>query len=140
MNKFLILITIIGFLMGCETTKTVSVTPADLYGSYILVGFDNTVLNSNDNHKQIKFAEGADNKLKIQGIICNTFIGQASLQRGQLMTDGLASTRMACTSTEDGVMENAFSNMFTNGVDVVLKGSNLTLRNTEHQFIYQKQH
>lgn len=133
------ILVVIGALAGCEATKTVNVKPDDLYGSYTLVSFDNATISSEDNHKQIKFAEGANNKVKIQGIICNTFIGQASLQKGQLITDGLASTRMACINSADGSMETAFGNMFTDGAHVLLKGTSLTLEGAGHQFIYQKQ-
>lgn len=138
MKKVILMAMILGGLAGCEATKTVNVTPTDLYGSYTLVSFDNARVNTEANAKQITFAEGADNKLKIQGIICNTFIGQASLQKGQLLTDGLASTRMLCVNTEDSAMESAFGSMFNGGPHVLLKGASLTLEGEGHQFIYQK--
>lgn len=126
-------------VVGCQTTKSTNLTVAELYGKYNLVNFDNEVVEISDRPMTIDFEPGVEGKLKVHGVLCNTFIGQAALNQGKLTSDGLASTRMACFREKEAAMETALGDMFKTGATVKLKGPQLILEGSGHIFTYQKQ-
>lgn len=125
-------------MAGCQMTKSTNLTTADLYGKYHLVSFDKEAVTDTDSAMSLELEAGGTNTLKVHGILCNTFIGQATLINGQLKSDGLASTRMACFREKQAMMENALGTMFKDGVKVQLKGGTLTLEGNNHSFVYEK--
>lgn len=126
-------------VVGCQTTKSTNLTVAELYGKYNLVNFDNEVVEISDRPMTIDFEPGVEGKLKVHGVLCNTFIGQVALNQGKLTSDGLASTRMACFREKEAAMETALGDMFKTGATVKLKGPQLILEGSGHTFTYQKQ-
>lgn len=127
------------FLTGCQTTKSTNLTVTDLYGTYRLVSFDQEAVAEASTSMGMTFEPGGSDLLKIHGVLCNTFIGQATLSNGQLKSDGLASTRMACFRQKEAIMENALGSMFREGVSVQLTSKTLTLTGNNHSFVYEKQ-
>lgn len=126
-------------ILGCQMTKSTNLTTADLYGKYHLVSFDQQSVADTDKSMNMEFESGGANVVKVHGVLCNTFIGQATLVNGQLKSDGLASTRMACFREKEAAMEKALGNMFKDGLTVKLKGHQLTLEGSGHSFVYEKQ-
>ncbi|AZS51442.1 META domain-containing protein [Entomomonas moraniae] len=138
-KKIVLIIAIAAFIVGCQMTKSTNLTTADLYGKYHLVSFDQEAITDVSTSMGIEFEQGGSDVLKVHGILCNTFIGQATLNNGQLKSDGLASTRMACFRQKEATMENALNVMFKEGAIVKLKGDELTLEDNNHSFVYKKQ-
>lgn len=139
MKKILMAVVVAILVVGCQTTKSTNLTVAELYGKYNLVNFDNEVVEISDRPMTIDFEPGVEGKLKVHGVLCNTFIGQAALNQGKLTSDGLASTRMACFREKEAAMETALGDMFKTGATVKLKGPQLILEGSGHTFTYQKQ-
>ncbi|MFD1259120.1 META domain-containing protein [Entomomonas asaccharolytica] len=139
MKKILMMLVVAALMIGCQTTKSANLTAVELYGKYNLVNFDNEVVATSDRPMTIDFEPGVEGKLKVHGILCNTFIGQAELNQGKLSSDGLASTRMACFREKEALMETALGDMFKTGATVKLKGTQLILEGGGHTFTYQKQ-
>lgn len=139
MKKILMAVVVAILVVGCQTTKSTNLTVAELYGKYNLVNFDNEVVEIADRPMTIDFEPGVEGKLKVHGVLCNTFIGQAALNQGKLTSDGLASTRMACFREKEAAMETALGDMFKTGATVKLKGPQLILEGSGHTFTYQKQ-
>ena len=139
MKKILMAVVVALLVVGCQTTKSTNLTVAELYGKYNLVNFDNEVVEASDRPMTIDFEPGVEGKLKVHGVLCNTFIGQAALNQGKLTSDGLASTRMACFREKEATMETALGDMFKTGATVKLKGPQLILEGSGHTFTYQKQ-
>lgn len=140
MKKLLLSAFILTTLMGCQMTKSTNLTPTDLYGKYNLVQFDQATVQKNlERPMTLGFEQGVDGKLKVHGVLCNTFMGQAELKEGKLISDGLASTRMACFREQEATMENALGAMFREGATVELTGTKLNVKGAGHTFIYEKQ-
>ncbi|UYZ84793.1 META domain-containing protein [Entomomonas sp. E2T0] len=139
MKKILMVVAVAALMVGCQTTKSTSLTVAELYGKYNLVNFDSEVVQASERPMTIGFEPGVEGKVKVHGVLCNTFIGQAVLNQGKLTSDGLASTRMACFREKEAAMETALGDMFKTGATVKLKGPQLILEGSGHTFTYQKQ-
>lgn len=139
-KKLLLSTTLLVFLIGCQMAKSTNLIPADLYGQYDLIQFDqNTLSKNSDRPMTISFEQGYEGKLKVSGILCNNFIGQANLNTGKLTSQGLASTRMSCFREKEATMENALNAMLAEGATLILKNTTLTIKGAGHQFIYKKQ-
>lgn len=139
MKKIILMMTTAAFIVGCQTAKSTNLTTTDLYGKYRLVSFDQEAITDATTSMGMSLESGGGDLLKIHGVLCNTFIGQATLSEGKLKSDGLASTRMACFRQKEAIMENALGGMFRDGVNVQLKGNTLTLTGNNHSFVYEKQ-
>lgn len=139
MKKVFFAAAILSVLVGCQTTKSTNLTPTDIYGNFQLVQFDTENIQSIERPMNIGFEQGLEGNLKVHGVLCNTFMGQAQLANGKLTSEeGLTSTRMACFREKEAAMETALGEMFRNGATVKLKGTTLTLEGTGHKFTYEK--
>lgn len=139
MKKIAMAVAMALLIVGCQTTKSTKLTAPELYGTYNLVNFDQELVEASERPMTIGFEPGVEGKVKVHGVLCNTFIGQAELNQGKLTSDGLASTRMACFRAKQAAMETALSDMFTNGAMVKMTGNQLILEGSGHTFTYQKQ-
>lgn len=140
MKKLLICALILTSLVGCQMTKSTNLTATDLYGKYTLVQFDQSPVEKVlDRPITLAFEQGPEGKLKVHGVLCNTFMGQAELKEGKLLSQGLASTRMACFREKEATMENALGTMFKEGATVELTGKTLSIAGAGHTFVYEKQ-
>lgn len=139
MKKVFVTVALAAAMVGCQTTKSTDLTSADLYGKYNLVNFDQEAITASGKPMTIGFEQGVNGKVKVYGVLCNTFMGEAELNQGKLTSDSLASTRMACFREKEAAMENAFGVMLKNGATIKVTGPQLMLEGSGHTFTYQKQ-
>lgn len=110
------------------------VSQADLAGEYVLKSFNGYSIPTT-NQPTIVFAPKGENEIDISIVVANRIRGSAVLDQNILTSEEpLMSTRMMGTE-EEANLEGAFNVGFQYGLEAVARGSEVTLKNQDCEFV-----
>ncbi|WP_455819523.1 META domain-containing protein [Pseudomonas cerasi] len=132
MKKSLLMLLGVVALMGCSQTRH---PEAELLANrlFTLSAVDGLAVKS---HEGIKPGIGFNESLRVSGVMCNRFLGQARLEQGRLTVPMLASTKMLCSDPLLNQWEQTLSEVLTKGAEVKLAEQTLTLKGSGHTLVY----
>lgn len=110
------------------------VSQVDLEGEYVLKSYNGYSVPTT-NQPTVVFAPKGDNEVEISILVANRIRGSAVLDQNILTSEEpLMSTRMMGTE-EEANLEGAFNVGFQYGLEAIARGSELTLKNQDCEFI-----
>ncbi|KPA76207.1 hypothetical protein ABB37_07959 [Leptomonas pyrrhocoris] len=110
------------------------VSQKDLEGEYVLKSFNGNIVPTT-NQPTVVFTPKGDNQVGISIVVANRIRGTAVLEQNILTSEEpLMSTRIVGT-TEESNLEGAFNVGFQYGLEAISRGSELTLKNQDCEFV-----
>lgn len=84
----------------------------------------------------LSFIHDTDASLRINGQMCNNFMGKATLQEQVLKAPMLAMTRRLCADDQLNDLDHALGKMLENGATVDYAHGKLTLKGSDRTLVY----
>lgn len=110
------------------------VSQSDLAGEYVLKSYNGYAVPTT-NQPSVVFSPKGDNEVDISILVANRIRGTAVLEQNILTSEEpLMSTRMMGTEEETN-LEGAFNVGFQYGLEAIARGSELTLKNQDCEFV-----
>lgn len=141
MNRKVCLLAAVALLAGCVYNSKVSTGAEQLqHHRFVLESVDGKALTNTKTPLELSFGQqtGIIHQLHVSGNMCNQFNGTGRVSDGgELKVKELAMTRKLCTDPQLNELDNTISTMLSQGAQVDLTESQLTLATAQHTLIYK---
>ena len=140
MKKKVYLLAAVALLSGCVYNSKVSTGAEQLqHHRFVLESVDGKPLANIKTPLELSFGQQTSiiHDLHVSGNMCNTFNGTGRVSGGALKVKDLAMTRKFCTNPQLNELDKTLSTMLSEGAQVDLTESQLTLATAQHTLIYK---
>ncbi|MEO3988839.1 heat shock protein HslJ [Pseudocitrobacter cyperus] len=140
MKRKVYLLAAIALLAGCVYNSKVSTGAEQLqHHRFVLESVDGKALTQSKTPLELSFGQQTSiiHHLHVSGNMCNRFNGTGRVSDGALKVKELAMTRKLCTDPQLNELDQTLSTMLSEGAQIDLTESQLTLATAQHTLVYK---
>lgn len=140
MKRKVYLLAAVVLLAGCVYNSKVSTGAEQLqHHRFVLESVDGKALTHIKTPLELSFGQETAiiHQLHVSGNMCNAFNGTGRVSDGALKVKELAMTRKLCTDPQLNELDKTISTMLSQGAQVDLTESQLTLATAQHTLVYK---